>query len=42
MRIKSVSYKAKSFSYLNLLLPIALGFFGISALNLALYRYNTI
>jgi hypothetical protein len=36
MSIKSVNYKARSFSYLNLLLLIALGFFGICALSLTL------
>ncbi len=36
MRIKSVNYKTRSFSYLNLLILTALGFFGISALYLIL------
>lgn len=42
MRIKSVNYKTRSFSYLNLLILTALGFFGISALYLILNMFTGI
>jgi hypothetical protein len=42
MHIKSVNYKTRSFSYLNLLILIALGFFGISALYLILNMFTGI